>query len=29
VVIKNEVANGQYDIEHVSLKRIRDAYADK
>lgn len=26
VVVKRDVANGMYDIEHISLKRIRDAY---
>lgn len=28
VVIKHEVQNGQYDIEHVSLSRLREAYQD-
>lgn len=26
VVVKRDVANGMYDIEHISLKRIKDAY---
>ena len=29
VVFCHDVENGQYDIEHVSLKRIKEAYADK